>query len=73
MAKVGGDDLTIEAGASVLGAGSVPGASVPSPVIIVAGKADEVFSALLAGEPPVLARREAGRVIVDLRADPTGR
>ena len=50
------------------GAGSVPGASVPSPVIIVAGKADQIFSALLAGEPPVLARREAGRVIVDLRA-----
>jgi hypothetical protein len=37
-------------------------------VIIVAGKADQIFSALLSGEPPVLARREAGRVIVDLRA-----
>jgi L-seryl-tRNA(Ser) seleniumtransferase len=66
--KVGGPKLTIEAGASVLGAGSVPGASVSSPVIIVAGNADRIFSALLAGEPPVLARREAGRVIVDLRA-----
>ena len=69
--KVGGQNLTIEPGASVLGAGSVPGASVPSPVIIVAGNADRVFSALLAGEPPVLARREAGRVIVDLRAIPS--
>ena len=69
--KVGVQNLTIEAGASVLGAGSVPGASVPSPVIIVAGNADRVFSALLAGEPPVLARREAGRVIVDLRAIPS--
>jgi L-seryl-tRNA(Ser) seleniumtransferase len=68
VARVGADNLTIEAGASVLGAGSVPGASVPSPVIIVAGKADKVFAALLSGEPPVLARRDAGRVIVDLRA-----
>ncbi len=71
VARVGVDNLTIEAGASVLGAGSVPGASVPSPVIIVAGKADQVFGALLAGEPPVLARRDAGRVIVDLRAIPS--
>lgn len=70
VARVGGNNLAIETGASVLGAGSVPGASVPSPVIIVAGKADKVFSALLAGEPPVLARRDAGRVIVDLRAVP---
>lgn len=66
--KVRGPSLTIEAGTSVLGAGSVPGASVPSPVIIAAENADRVFSALLAGEPPVLARREAGRVIIDLRA-----
>ena len=34
------------------------------------GKADRIFDALLMGEPPVLARREAGRVIVDLRAIP---
>ena len=70
VAEVGGDSLTIEPGISVLGAGSVPGASVPSPVIIVAGNADRIFDALLLGEPPVLARREAGRVIVDLRAIP---
>jgi L-seryl-tRNA(Ser) seleniumtransferase len=72
VARVGRNDLAIEAGASVLGAGSVPGASVPSPVIIIAGKADKIFDALLAGEPPVLARRDAGRVIVDLRAVPSG-
>ena len=71
LARVGGNRLTIEAGASVLGAGSVPGGSVPSPVIIVAGKAERVFSELLSGEPPVLARREAGRVIIDLRAVPS--
>ena len=68
--EVGRPNLTIESGTSVLGAGSVPGAGVPSPVIIIAGKPDRVFAALLAGEPPVLARREAGRVAVDLRAIP---
>lgn len=71
IAEVGGPDLAIEAGSSVLGAGSVPGASVPSPVITVGKKADRVFGALLSGEPPVLARREAGRVILDLRAIPS--
>jgi L-seryl-tRNA(Ser) seleniumtransferase len=70
VSKVGLSNLSIEAGSSVLGAGSVPGASVPSPVLIVGGKADRIFAALLTGEPPVLARRDAGRVIVDLRAVP---
>jgi L-seryl-tRNA(Ser) seleniumtransferase len=71
VSRVGGSNLMIEAGSSVLGAGSVPGASVPSPVIVVGGKADRIFAALLAGERPVLARRDAGRVIVDLRAVPS--
>ena len=71
VARVGRDNLAVEAGASVLGAGSVPGASVASPVIVIAGRADEIFAGLLAGEPPVLARRDAGRVIVDLRAVPS--
>ncbi|HKY48894.1 MAG TPA: L-seryl-tRNA(Sec) selenium transferase [Acidimicrobiia bacterium] len=71
VARVGGDRLAIEAGASVLGAGSVPGASVASPVILITGQADKIFDSLLAGDPPVLARRDAGRVIVDLRAIPS--
>ena len=58
IADAGADGLVVEDGNSVLGAGSAPGAEVPSPVIVVAGDADGVFSALLAGDPPVLARRD---------------
>ncbi|CAN5293884.1 L-seryl-tRNA(Sec) selenium transferase [soil metagenome] len=57
----------IEESSSVLGGGSIPGRGIPSPVIaFTAG--DEVFRALLRGTPPVLTRREAGNVLVDLRA-----
>ena len=70
IAVAGSDGLVVEAGSSVLGAGSAPGAEVPSPLIVIAGESDRVFSALLSGDPPVLARRDAGRVLVDLRAIP---
>jgi L-seryl-tRNA(Ser) seleniumtransferase len=60
-------------GASVVGAGSVPGAEVPSPLIVVAGSADPIFLALLSADPPVLARRFEGRLVVDLRAVPDSR
>jgi L-seryl-tRNA(Ser) seleniumtransferase len=54
-------------GASTIGAGSVPGASLPGSVIEVTGRADAVFDALLASERPILARRESGTLVVDLR------
>ncbi len=61
----------IREGRSVLGAGSVPGATVESPVLVVQGRpADQVWAALLAADPPVVSRREAGEVIIDLRAVP---
>lgn len=60
---------TIVDGESVLGAGSVPGATVPSPVLAVDNPpADVVWKELLAADPPVVARRETGRVVLDLRA-----
>lgn len=55
--------------ASVVGAGSVPGQTIPSPVLRFANlDTDRVWMALLTGEPPVLARRHDGDLIVDLRA-----
>lgn len=60
----------VEQSFSVIGAGSAPGASLPSPVIAIESKVDEVFRSLLIGDPPVLARREAGRLILDLRTVP---
>jgi L-seryl-tRNA(Ser) seleniumtransferase len=59
----------IIAGASVPGAGSVPGAEVPSPLIRVSTpSAATLWPRLLESDPPVVARREAGRVLVDLRS-----
>ncbi len=56
-------------GESIVGAGSVPGQTIPGPVILVPGvDADAAWQALLAGEPPVVARRLAGDLIIDLRA-----
>ena len=60
----------IEESSSVLGAGSAPGLAIPSPVLIIDHDATRIFLALLQGRPAVLARREAGRTILDLRAVP---
>jgi hypothetical protein len=57
----------IEDGASEVGAGSAPGAKIPGPVIRIAG-ADDWFDRLLAGDPPILARRDSGDLLIDLRA-----
>jgi L-seryl-tRNA(Ser) seleniumtransferase len=61
---------TIEDSFSVLGAGSVPGSGIASPVLTIEHDASRVFQSLLQGTPPVLARRDSGRVILDLRAVP---
>lgn len=58
--------------ASVAGAGSVPGTSVPSPVVTVEsaepGFAERAWRSLLSAAPPVVARREEGALVIDLRA-----
>ncbi len=55
-------------GESVVGAGSAPGAGIPTPEIELNGRADHIFSRLLAWETAILARRVQGRVRVNLRA-----
>jgi L-seryl-tRNA(Ser) seleniumtransferase len=61
----------IEAGESVPGAGSVPGATVPSPVLVVQQpSADLLWDRLLMSDPPVISRRDSGRLIIDLRTVP---
>ncbi|MEX1207493.1 MAG: L-seryl-tRNA(Sec) selenium transferase [Acidimicrobiia bacterium] len=54
-------------GQSVPGAGTVPGRGIPTPVITVLG-AEQRWRRLLDALPPVVARREAGQVVLDLRA-----
>jgi L-seryl-tRNA(Ser) seleniumtransferase len=63
-------------GVSVAGGGSLPGEGLPSVLIEVdPGTPGEgvVLSRLRAGDPPVIARAERGRVIVDLRTVPPDR
>jgi L-seryl-tRNA(Ser) seleniumtransferase len=53
-------------GASTLGAGSTPGAEIPSRLIEVPD-ADAAHALLLAHDPPILGRRSAGKLLIDLR------
>ncbi len=54
-------------GASLPGAGSVPGETIPTPVLAVADRPDELWRRLLDADPPILARRHDGRLMIDLR------
>lgn len=64
----GGLPVEIVRTMSTVGAGSVPGATVPSPAIAVEEKVDQNYGRLLAGSPPIVGRREGGRLLLDLRA-----
>ncbi|MEX2654921.1 MAG: L-seryl-tRNA(Sec) selenium transferase [Acidimicrobiia bacterium] len=59
--------VSIVAGASTIGAGSVPGSQIPGPVLQVRGRGQGGFETLLASDPPIVARREAGDLVLDLR------
>lgn len=57
-------------GVSTLGAGSAPGAEIPTTLLTVSG--DDAYNRLLSHDPPILARRQHGSVVVDLRTvDPS--
>jgi Selenocysteine synthase [seryl-tRNASer selenium transferase] len=58
----------IVAGTSLVGAGSVPGAGIPGPVLRIDAPADATWRALLAGDPPVVAARRDGATHLDLRS-----
>ena len=64
--------VAVRQGESLLGGGSTPLRALPSPVIAVepgaGGSAQRVERRLRAGEPPVVARIEQGRLLLDLRA-----
>ena len=53
---------------AVAGAGSVPGMTIPSPVLVVKGRGEDVWPRLLETDPIVVARREAGDLLIDVRA-----
>jgi L-seryl-tRNA(Ser) seleniumtransferase len=63
--QVGGAVVDVE---STVGGGSVPGETLPSMgVAISAGRADQIARRLRLGSPAVIARIDAGRVVLDLR------
>ena len=71
-AKSGSPELAVEMidGESVIGGGAAPSAVLPTKLLAVTRdglSADEISARLRASEPPVIARVEEGRVLLDLR------
>jgi len=54
-------------GTSAVGGGSAPGAALPTRLVAIAAPAERLEAALRRQSPPVIARIENGRVVVDLR------
>ena len=57
-------------GISTIGGGSAPGSQLPTREVTIAssnGSADALEAALRTSDPPVIARIEDGRVVIDLR------
>ena len=54
-------------GESAVGGGSVPGHGLPTVLLAIAGPASRIANALRRGEPPVIARIEAGACCIDPR------
>jgi L-seryl-tRNA(Ser) seleniumtransferase len=52
---------------SEVGGGSLPGTSLPTTCVTLPGPTGRLLAALRAGEPPVIARAESGRVWLDPR------
>jgi L-seryl-tRNA(Ser) seleniumtransferase len=59
--------LEIVEGRSVAGGGSTPDQSLPTWLLVIPGDAVAFERALRSGDPPVIARIEEDRLIVDLR------
>lgn len=63
--------VEVQASQSVIGGGSAPGSTLPARVVAVSSsavKADALAEHLRHWEPPIIARVEEGRVLLDLRA-----
>ena len=68
IAKLVGDRAEVVATEATIGGGSLPGETLPSSGVALAGRsADRLLTALRRGSPPVVGRIEDGRVILDLR------
>jgi L-seryl-tRNA(Ser) seleniumtransferase len=63
-----GTPAAIVHGESLPGAGSVPGLSIPTPVLRFEGQADHTWRRLAHHDPPVIAARRDGATVVNLRS-----
>jgi L-seryl-tRNA(Ser) seleniumtransferase len=73
LAAAVGPAASLREGTSVAGGGSLPGEGLPSVLVEVdpaPGGEAALLARLRAGEPPVVARAERGRVVLDLRTVP---
>ena len=73
LAQAVGPAATLRTGTSVAGGGSLPGEGLESVLVEVDPAPDgeaAVLARLRAGDPPVVARAERGRVVLDLRTVP---
>ena len=61
-------DATIIESEALPGAGSVPGRSIPTPAIRLGGNPEPVWRSLADHQPPVIASRRDGAVVVNLRS-----
>jgi L-seryl-tRNA(Ser) seleniumtransferase len=67
IAALPGLDAAIVEGQSVIGGGATPEQSIPTWLIAVGGDANRIERVLRGGDPPVIARIEGDRVVLDLR------
>ena len=68
IAYAAGVPSAIRESEAMAGAGSVPGMTVPSPVLVLKGRGEDVWPRLLDTDPIVVARRDAGDLLIDVRA-----
>ena len=63
-----GEAASLLDGLSTIGGGSLPGETLPTVLVSIAHpKPERLAARLRAANPPVVARVEAGRLLVDLR------
>jgi L-seryl-tRNA(Ser) seleniumtransferase len=67
LARLPGLPASVIEGQSLIGGGSTPDQPLPTWLIAIDGDAIEVEQRLREGNPPVVARIEDGRVLIDLR------
>jgi L-seryl-tRNA(Ser) seleniumtransferase len=70
LANSGSLRVDVIDGESVLGGGAAPSSVLPTVLIAIAStklSADELSAKLRAADPPIVARIEEGRVLLDLR------